>query len=59
MWHKNVAFKLMDKALKSTNQKIRVGEIVCDLMRAFDCIDHDILLTKLHFCGIQRQLQNG
>jgi hypothetical protein len=29
-----------------------VGGIFCDLQKAFDCVDHNILLTKLNFCGI-------
>jgi hypothetical protein len=45
----NAAFKLTDSVLKSINKKMHVGEIFCDLAKAFDCVNHKILLTKLHF----------
>jgi hypothetical protein len=40
-------------SLKSINQKLHVGGIFCDLAKAFDCESHGILLSKLHFYGIQ------
>jgi hypothetical protein len=39
--------------LKSINQKMRVGGFFFDLAKAFDCVNHEILLDKLHFYGIQ------
>jgi hypothetical protein len=28
------------------------GGILCDMAKAFNCVIQEILLAKLHFCGI-------
>jgi hypothetical protein len=45
-------YKLTD-VLKSIDQKMHVGGILCYLAKAFDFVNHEILLSKLHFYGIQ------
>jgi hypothetical protein len=49
----NAAFKLTNSVLKSINQNAHVGGIFCDLAEACDCVGHEILLGKLHYCGVQ------
>jgi len=34
------------------NYKLLVGGIFCDLEKAFDCVDHGIVLSKLKFYEI-------
>ena len=49
----NAAFRLTDSVFKSINQRMHVGRILCDLAKTWDCMNHEILLAKLHFYGIR------
>ena len=45
-------FKLTNKILNVLNNKAMTGRIFCDLEKAFNCVNHDILLSKLLYYGI-------
>jgi hypothetical protein len=50
----NAVFTLTDNILTSLNQHQQVGGIFSDLTKAFDCVNHTILLNKLRYDGIRR-----
>jgi hypothetical protein len=43
----NAAYKLMNEELNALNNKQIVGVIFCDLTKAFDCVNHDMLISKI------------
>jgi hypothetical protein len=43
---------LINEVLNALENKQIVGGIFCDLTKAFDCVDHDILIQKTEKCGI-------
>jgi hypothetical protein len=45
-------YKFLDEILCTLNHKTHVGGIFCDLAKAFDCMNHDILL-KQSFYGMK------
>jgi hypothetical protein len=45
-------YNLINEILKALDDKALVGGIFCDLNKAFDCVNHNILLHKLKFYGI-------
>ena len=52
------SYDLINNILKALNSKMWVGGIFCDLTKAFGYINHNILLSKLEFCGITGRANN-
>jgi hypothetical protein len=48
----NASHILLNEILAAMNSKQMVGGTFCDLHKAFDCINHVVLLEKLKFYGV-------
>jgi len=51
------AFTLIDSILTAMNNNQMVGGILCDLQKAFGCVNHKILLEKLELCGVEGKFE--
>jgi hypothetical protein len=48
---------LLNNIQLSLDKKKLVGGIFCDLQKAFDCVNHNILLEKMKYCTMGSQVQ--
>lgn len=47
------SFKLLEAVITSLNNKSTVGSIFCNIRKAFDVVNHTILMSKMEFYGIK------
>jgi hypothetical protein len=53
------AHSLTNSILTAWNNKLYVGGIFCNLTKAFNCVDHNILKMKLQYYGLQKETINS
>lgn len=46
---------LVDSVLKAWNNKFHAGGNFCDLDKALECVNHEIVIMKLQYYGLQEQ----
>ena len=48
----NTVYKLINEVLNALNNKQIVGGIFCDFTKTFDCVDNEILTSKMENYGV-------
>jgi hypothetical protein len=52
-----VQYLLTDSILKAWNNKYVTG-LFCDVTKSFDCVSHELLISKLEFYGVNGSILN-
>jgi len=48
----NAIYTLLNYILSELDKRNHIGSLFCDLQKAFDCVNHEFLLSKMKFYGI-------